>query len=224
LRRGRDRPTAPRLTRWEIVGAWTHLWTPPKGIPVPPVPWRKLAVAAAAGLVLAAIAAALIVPPLEHGKRRGAARDARRQAAIVAAAVVHLRADQRLHRASPPAGATPLVRALERSITADARRRVSAGTLGGPVLGTTCEAAGKAVTIRPGTRVYTCVAATSVRTRAQGPYSITSGYPFVATIDFRGRTLAWCKTNPRPGEQTGGHGIAHVKLSRECAGRLAELI
>src|SRR3712207_7944463 len=29
-----------RLSRWEVLGAWLRLWTPPREVEVPPVPWR----------------------------------------------------------------------------------------------------------------------------------------------------------------------------------------
>lgn len=189
------------------------------------MPWRKLAISAAAGIIAAAVAVALIVPPLQEGKRRGAARDAREQAALIASIEARLRRDQRVHRASVDAsGPAALVDALERSITADTRARARARTLDGPILGTNCEPAGKSVVIRPGTRVYKCTAMSTGYRPGQAGVSFATGYPFVATIDFREHTLAWCKTNPRPGEKTRGKGIAHVRVSPECAGTLAKLL
>lgn len=213
-----------RLTRWETVGAWTHLWTPPRDAIVPPVPWRKLGIGTVLGAIAATVALALIIPPIEAGKRAGAAREIAKQAAIVAAETARLRADQQLHRASLGVAGTALVRALEREIDRDARARVRAGTMEGPVLATTCEAGGKALAIRAGTRVYKCYVQTSLDTPGQAGVHFSTGYPFVATIDFRNRSVAWCKTNPQPGEKTGGHGIAHVKLSPACAGTLSELL
>jgi hypothetical protein len=191
---------------------------------VPPVPWRKLAVGAVLGLAFAGVALALIVPPLERAKREGAARDARKQAAIVAAEVERLRVDQRVHRVSPRVAGGGLVGALEAAITADAKGRVTAGSLDGPILGTSCEAASRNVVIHPGTRVYKCVALTTGYKPGKAGVSWATGYPFIATVDFRKHTLTWCKTNPQPGEKTRGHGIARVLLSPECAGTLAKLI
>jgi hypothetical protein len=219
---GRD---GTRLTRWETVGAWTHLWTPPKGLQVPPIPWRKLALGTLLGLVFVGIGLALLVPPLDQGKREGAAREARKQAALVAAEAARLRVDQRLHRAAPPgATGTALVSALEGAITADANERVRTHAIQGPILRTVCERAGKSVVIRPGTWVYKCTAMTTDFRPGQAGVSFATGYPFVATIDFRRHTLAWCKTNPQPGEKTRGYGLARVELSPECAGGLAKLL
>ena len=47
-----------RLSRWEVLGAWLRLWTPPREAVVPPVPWRKVAVGGA--LVLAAAVVAVV--------------------------------------------------------------------------------------------------------------------------------------------------------------------
>jgi hypothetical protein len=61
------------LSHWELVGAWLHIWTPPRDVPIPPVPRRKLAF-----LGLAAVAAvAMIIPAIESGKHAGAAERAR---------------------------------------------------------------------------------------------------------------------------------------------------
>src|SRR5438445_13690810 len=95
----------PRLTRWETVGAWLHIWTPPKGLEVPPVPWRKLAVWGLIGAVVIGAAAAIAVPKIDDAKRKGAAELAREQAAADAKERARLRADQRVHRVVVPAGA-----------------------------------------------------------------------------------------------------------------------
>src|SRR4051812_9326358 len=34
--------TERRANVLEIVGAWLHLWVPPRDVEIPPVPWRKL--------------------------------------------------------------------------------------------------------------------------------------------------------------------------------------
>jgi hypothetical protein len=213
----------PRLTRWELLGAWLHIWTPPKDVPVPPLPRRKAAAWALALLAATGVGLALLIPPLERGKRAGAARLAAEQAAIVAAETARLRADQAIHRASGGAG-TPLVRQLEQAVTADARARAAAHTLDGPVVDTQCAPAGRSVVLYPGSRVYTCFVATAANRAGARGDRFSVGYEFVATIYFGSRRLAWCKENPRPGEKTGGHGIAHVPLSPECAGVLAKLI
>src|SRR5258707_12851686 len=85
----------PRLTRWETVGAWLHIWTPPKGLEVPPVPWRKLALWGLVGVIVIGAAAAIAVPRINAGKKAGAADVARQQAAADSAERARLRADRR---------------------------------------------------------------------------------------------------------------------------------
>src|SRR4051795_1222250 len=87
----------PRLTRWETIGAWLHVWTPPKGLEVPPVPWRKLAIWGTVGVIVLGAAAAVAVPRIDASKKEGAAERARAQAVAAAAEAARLRADQAVH-------------------------------------------------------------------------------------------------------------------------------
>src|SRR3954451_10044899 len=73
-RRERD-PT--RLSRFEVLGAWLHVWTPHRDAEVPPVPVRRILIWTGVGLVVLAGAAALIGSAMQATKRRGALRDAR---------------------------------------------------------------------------------------------------------------------------------------------------
>src|SRR3954451_4639904 len=97
----------PRLSRVEILGAWLHVWTPPKGLEVPPVPWRKVARWGAGAAIVIAVAAVLIIPAVTEGKRTGEAKRAREQATALAAERARLRADQRVHtlQVTPAQGA-----------------------------------------------------------------------------------------------------------------------
>src|SRR5690242_17301612 len=61
---------------FEIVGAWLHLWTPPRGVEIPPVPWRKLAIGTGIGAVIVGIALAIMVPRIDATKTQTAADDA----------------------------------------------------------------------------------------------------------------------------------------------------
>jgi hypothetical protein len=227
MRSARAETAPPRLTRWEILGAWLRVWTPPKGLDVPPVPWRKVALGAAAATVLVAVAAALIIPPLNAGKRSGAAARARQQAAALAAERVRLRADQKIHvlHVTPAQGAPvekALVGALETAITADAKARAKRGTIKGPVLGTTCEAAGAAVIQFPASRVYKCFVTTATGLPGQGGEVLGTGYPFVATVYAKARKVTWCKENPQPDEK--GRRLLGVPISPVCAGKLSQIL
>src|SRR3954447_22275177 len=216
------KPPDPRLTRWEIVGAWLHVWTPPKGLEVPPVPWRKLALWGSLALLLAGAAAAIAVPQIDNSKKEGAAQRAREAAAADSAERARLRADQRVHRLALPAGVAP-VAALESAITADAKQRVEAKTISGPVLSTRCEPAADRVIQFRASRVYKCFVKTATGLRGEGADVLGTGYPFVATVYTKQRRLAWCKENPHADEK-GSKGDVRVTVSPVCAGKLSQIL
>ena len=183
---------------------------------MPPVPRRKLALGAAAAARVLAAAGAFAIPKIRHSKETHAEKERRAQAALVSAERRRLARDQRPHTAMT--SHRPLVTDLERAITADARARVRAGRLDGPILRTTCERSsigGEERLARVVAR-YKCEAVTATSS------NLATGYSFVATIRYRDRSLIWCKLNPRPGE--GGRALVSVKVSRACAGRLSEVL
>ena len=67
---------------FETVGAWLHLWTPPREVEVPPVPKRKLAIGALIAAVVLGAAAAVAVPAIDSGKKEGAAQRRAKAAAL----------------------------------------------------------------------------------------------------------------------------------------------
>jgi hypothetical protein len=215
-------PHDAALSRWEIVGAWLHIWTPPKGVEIPAVPWRKLALGAVAGAVLIGVGAAIAVPRIDEGKRAGAAERAREAAAADNAERARLRADQRVHSLTVRAG-VDLASSLEAAITADAKARVRAKTITGSVLSTNCDPTSASVTQFPGSRVYKCFVKTETGLRGEGRDVLSVGYPFVATIYAKQRRLAWCKQNPHADEK-GMRGDVRVKTSPVCAGKLSEVL
>ena len=212
----------PRLTRWEIVGAWLHVWTPPKGLDVPPVPWAKLAVWGVAAAVAVAIIAAIAVPKIDLAKKEGAAERAAKQLAADNVERARLRGDQRVHFVTAPSG-IPLVGALQTAITADAKQRAAAKTIDGPVLKTICTPASPDIIEFPFSRVYKCFVATATGLHGEGKDILGTGYPFVATIYSKERKLAWCKENPHADEK-GSKGDVRVKVSPVCAGKLSEVL
>jgi hypothetical protein len=214
--------TEPRLSRWEILGAWLHVWTPPKGLEVPPVPWRKLALWGVVGGIVIGVAAAIAVPRIDARKKEGAAERARQAAAADAAERARLRADQKVHRVVIPAGVEP-VAALETAITADAKARVNAKTITGPVLSTNCTPAGATAIQFAGSRVYKCFVKTATGLPGEGSDVLGTGYPFVATIYAKQHRAAWCKENPHADEK-GSKGDVRVKLSPVCAGNLTNVL
>lgn len=218
----------PRASRWEIVGAWLRLWTPPRDVVVPPPPWRKLAVGAVALVLVGAGGYALIAPAVDRGKRRDAAREAREQAASRRAEIARLRHDQRAHagrseraaalRAAGRGGTAvraALVADIAASVAADARRRARRGELDGPIRG---RARCRTLPGAPvGRAQWECLAVTSVipRPGSTRPAGYL-GYEFLVSASLRDLRYAWCKTNPRPGEGAARLTPA-VPLPRACA-------
>ena len=155
---------------------------------------------------------ALVGPAIERGKEKRSAAERRRDAAFEAAKRKRLAEESKPHsgRGERPAGRLSpaeelrarraLVGDLERAITRDARARVRAGTLDGPVLTTECE-------IDPPSRRrverdlnaagsdYECLAVTS-RDR-EGRFVV--GHLFDATVDYRRFTFRWAQGVPAAG-------------------------
>jgi hypothetical protein len=218
---------------FEKVGIWLGLWTGPKGVEVDRPSRGKVAAVAAGVLVVLGVIAALVIPPLQSGKRSGEEQRRAEHAAVVRREEARLRADQRLHLATGqrPRGAdSPELRRAARvqlaaALLGDARARVKAGKLDGPVRKAACEPStpGEETNLRARTGLYKCIVVTGSIQKTPGNFSATVGYPFVATVDYRRFGFAWCKTNPQPGEKA-GHGLARVLLDRRCAGRLRPVL
>jgi hypothetical protein len=163
-------------------------------------------------LAIAGGAAALIVPPIEEGKEER--KEARRRDAAYQEAKRKRLAEEgvpRSGRGERPAGPLSpaaerrarraLVRDLERAITRDARARVRAGELDGPVLATECQ-------INPPSRrpierdlsargsEYDCLA---VKSRDPEGRFVT-GHTFQARVDYRRFRFAWARVCHPPGE------------------------
>lgn len=165
----------------------------------------KLAIAGVTVALLAAagIAWALTSPSIDRTKHANARRSAAQEAAFIHSERLRLKADQRLHRARAShagEGRAALVADLQTAITADARARVRAGTIHGPIHRTVCQA----ITFGPlqpnaARGGYQCVAVNAdipKGTEVGGQL----GYPFWAIVDYRHGAFAWCKVNPKPGE------------------------
>jgi hypothetical protein len=206
--------TGRRASAFEVVGVWLHVWTAPRDVDVPPVPWRKLAIGTGIGAVVLAAALAVMIPRIDSGKTLRAAQDRafkNHAIAVNRARIVH---EQRPRHGAdaalePAAGATAtevaaartqLVHSVESAILADSQARSRAGEMRKVEGPTTCSPT-------PGTKtggpigVFDCF---TVSRRIQGTERTSAGiigYPFRAVVDFRTFSYAWCKTEQFPGEK-----------------------
>lgn len=209
-----------RASRWEILGAWLKIWTPPRDVEIPPVPRRAVALLAAVCVALAAVVIVVVVPALDEAKQRDAAAEARRSAAHVRAERVRLRHDQRVRRARARAAArlyaagrgtqarAALLSDVRARIRRDADARAAAGEFDQPTIAVRC-------TDRPGgggARVLLeCLAISSQNTR------VRVGQPFFVAASLRDGRYAWCHVNPPPAEGSAGLGV-FVPLAKACTG------
>jgi type II secretory pathway pseudopilin PulG len=209
----------------EIVGAWLHLWTAPRDVDIPPVPWRKLAIGSAVVAVVLGAALAIMVPRIDEGKQERAADARAQQARADVANRARVEALQRPHTGSaaellPPAGASAtevnaarsaLLREVETAITADAKARVAKGEMSSAKGPTTCRPSAGA---REG--VFDCFTVArhvpKVETNAAG----SIGYPFRAVLDYDDFTYAFCRVEQFPGEMLVPDPRKVVQLPAAC--------
>jgi branched-chain amino acid transport system permease protein len=189
---------AARAGRWETLGSWLGLWTPPRDRSVPPVPWRVIGAGGALALVLSAAAVAAVAPRIQDAKSEAAARE-RRQASV-SASTARARQEREQRARLGTLGSLTRVTAIGRvqeRIASDARARF--------------DPRAKAADCRPvggqpprATRVvFDCFVAlrTIVGAGQQAGARGLLGIPYRAAIDFHTRRFAFCKVNPRPGER-----------------------
>jgi hypothetical protein len=130
------------------------------------------------------------------------------------------------------AGRERLVEAAAVSIRTDARKRVAAGELTGPIRGVTCEpfprttsGVGAERDLSRRTGIYSCLAVTAQFQGSTGgevaPYTQSEagriGHPYRVRIDFDSGRYAFCKIAGRPGEGSLRARQA-VTVPRACGG------
>jgi hypothetical protein len=210
-----------RASRWEILGAWLRIWTPPRDVEIPPVPRRAAALLAAGCVAVVVVIVVVIAPALPDARERSAAREARADAAARRAEVVRLRHDQRVQTARATAAAglfaagrraaahAALVAGVRASIERDADARAETGEFDRPTRRVRCvdrrAASGASVFLR-------CLAISSETPR------VRLGQPFIVAASLRDGRYAWCHVNPPPAEGAAGVGV-FVALPRACRGR-----
>ena len=189
---------------------------------------RNAITAGLLALVAGGAAAAVLIPRIDESKRSSAERERREVAERRASQLAVLKVQQRPHRATAsPAGAGDLagraamVGALEAGILRDARERVRAGAMDGPVIRVTCEAypvnVGRPrVPVTGAVGRYQCYAISQDVRRGNGEKAGFIGPTFWARATFATGALVWCRTYPRPGERGLQVLSPEIPLSAEC--------
>jgi len=226
-------PDRPRASRWETLGAWLQIWTPPRDVEVPPLT-RRVVLTALAGLAVLALAVALAAPVIDRGKDRAAGEERARATARAAAARQEALREQRAKSAAVPelrrtrtapsaarrAARAALVVATERAISADARARAASGELERRTGETRCRPAARAgapledLALR--SAAFDCLTTTATIAATERNVAGRLGYPFRAVIDFERARFAWCKTNPVPSEKFIPDPRGIVRLPAAC--------
>jgi hypothetical protein len=179
--------------------------------------WRRIPRAARIALVVAFVglvgATLAIAPGIRESKsERERAEEQERQRAR-AAREARIRREQRprfVNGAPATSGVAArrrLVDAAAGSVLADARRRVAAGQLSGPIQGVDCEpfprnVAGIGAEDSTDQRFgrYYCLAVTARFEETEETTGGLLGHPYRMRIDFDSGRYAFCKVTGRPGE------------------------
>jgi len=188
---------------------------------------RQKVTAAAVAAVVVAVGLAIAIPLLLSGK----SKDEARQSAIERTAAVRRAAELRVAQRPVPgrlavpadpssvAARTAQVTALETAITRDARARVAAGRLKGPVRETLCGPLESGVRrgdeLDLGKRIgrLDCVAVLRDVVK-QGKIVGHLGHNYVGVIDFATGAYVVCQANPNQSEA--GRDLALAPLPRAC--------
>lgn len=191
-----------RAGPFETIGAWLHIWTPPRDVEVPPVPWRKILAVGTPLIAVASIAALLIADDASEDREKREAIAAKEDLERKEERAARLRLEQVAKRAKIAPGARPeMVEALERHVLRDALAR----NLKRDVMRVECEPHPRSVVrdvLEDDPKVksnrYRCMAVTS---DIPGAVKGIIGYPFLARIHYYTGALVWCKSNEIPGER-----------------------
>jgi hypothetical protein len=188
-----------KLSRWEILGTWLNVWTPPRDAHVPPIPWRKVGLYATATAIVLAVGLAIAIPRIDARKTTVAAQQHEELSKRQAARRHRIRVEQRPRQgeATGARSRSAVLTTVEAAIGADARERFNPRSRAA-----TCEPAARQA--ETADRVaYDCLSAVRdiVGAGEQEGAHGTLGIPFRAIIDFTDRSYAFCKVNPVPGEQ-----------------------
>jgi ferredoxin len=185
-------------------------------------PWLSDRMRWALGTLVVVVVAgtcALVLPSVFDARDAGEADRARAQAALEETERRRLAAEQRPVRgriSGDVRARAAMTSAVESAILADARRRVAAKRLDGPITDARCSPLVRGTDPYAGRLGrFDCVAVK--RPIIQDGKEVASlGHPYVATIDWNRGTWVFCKDNKVPGER--GKPLAKVPLDAACVG------
>jgi hypothetical protein len=196
--------------------------------------WRKLPPAGRVALALLPVVgvtlALLLGPGIDKAKDERARAERERLAQLRAERVERLEKEQRPRTGrGAPAGRNlakraALAAALPAAIEADARRRVAAGALDGPIRSVQCEpyprtSSGGGAHLDPSltTGRYSCLAVTQTVAAGERNEAAAIGHPYRAMVNFDTGRYAFCKVSGRPGEGSIGQQLV-VPVPAACGG------
>jgi hypothetical protein len=179
--------------------------------------WRRLPPVAKVGLVVGFVAlivvAVLIAPGIRESKSERERAEQQERERIQAAHEERIKRVQRPRFRTGPAASSGvaarrrLLDAANASVLADARRRVAAGQLGGPIKRVECEpfprnVAGIGAEDSTAQRFgrYACLAVTAEFKKSEVSSGGLVGHPYRMRIDFDTGHYAFCKIAGHPGE------------------------
>jgi hypothetical protein len=165
--------------------------------------WRRSSTALKLGagavvLVVIAGAVAAAVASRRDAQRADEATAAR-QAAVHREEVAKTRAEQKPRFGQASGSHAAMTAGMTDAILADARARVGAGEMKGPILRVACDRFPKTVGPPPPERDrrYSCVAVTAEIARSKGGEAGAIGHPYRAFMHFGTGRYAFCKISAR---------------------------
>jgi hypothetical protein len=196
--------------------------------------WRRLPPAGRVGVALLPVVAVALVlvlgPGIERDKQDRASAEAQRQEQARDARIERLRREQqpRFGRGEAAAASLParerLVAETAAAVRDDARARVEAGALGGPIRKVQCEpfprtvdGSGAHEDLSRSAGNYACLAVTTEIGATATHEAGSIGHPYRVRIDFESGRFAFCKVSGRAGEGSIGQApVVHVPAA--CGG------
>jgi type II secretory pathway pseudopilin PulG len=220
-----------RASVFEIVGVWLHVWTAPRDVVIPPVPWRKLALWTGVAVVVLGVALAVMIPRINAGKEKRAAASAAEQARaqkVNRERIIRLQQPRTGSAADlKPAAGAPLterlaardrlVAGVEAAITADATARGAKGEMSKVQGPTTCELAPGAATSGE-VGVFDCYTVVRKVPKVETNLAGSIGYPFRAVVHYDTYKYTFCRIEQFPGEQLIPDPRTVVQLPAACRG------